>query len=1020
MATQRTGYSDTEISSAAAQLVQSEVSVKHDSLGPVDVGSQFKEVVDLVTTTLVNDPNASFYLFFLMASAAADMAAAIEAALQDLAKAVTEIAGPTKPITHTSLLGDAAASLLEVNAILSKDPVVQKASYDRFARALDAFRDISLSPNISPSSTGVSRSHPEAVQVAYDQLVYLRSMYPLLFLTLEALGAYFDTFMSLELRESAATTSVNKVRQSLESLQDTLEDPTKSDNDKIAQARTSYLQIAAAKAVVAGLREAKDPRDPRLDATVGSGCKLFKHVPSSQYEGTTAPFVTQEATAVAKNGGPWRISASTNQFVISANGKPAETFTLPVPDKPSILSDGSATTYLFTDTTPASLISTIAEPFTIPAATGNVFTVIVSGVVFSGELPEGEQTAASIVDAINAITGLSDVLTVTSTVGGNLQLETVGEGASVSIIVKDLGSALGFEGDAACTSGTDYNRTLLVDGTTLVEFPVGTLPASGVVDVLNTALSGTFSASVYSDGKRITLQREDGYLKCSMRLPPVGGSYGGYSYDTLARCFALLGFYDGQVGQIRPITARQIAELLNASASFQALQAVASVSREVIVRGTAGDEEIGMSGPLCTYPSSTRLQFPGSDVPEAFLDNYLSTSPYQLSAEIKAGYNVSTVRLLSMVSHSTGSVVMEVDPEFPFDLGQAPSAYVVVKDTLKISSTAWDNEGNVSSLSISGSAADLLGISGDYYGATNGVVFFPEALTVPGQDSPQFFKQAVYLGQYGIKKADLLWRPNDNNEGTLGLDLFQVAGTLEEADVPDDSPSGKVLVLDLPGISLAPVVTDPGWLVYSYEAFYYRRFIEQVYPTYFGPTFLQQARVKPYADGSIGELERLMNPLLVNAHPSVAQVNDAMSAVQDLLYTVAGFALVCTSVVSRKVDRIDAALNMLQERGLDLAYKALATGDLVTFLAMDKDDASSSAAMLKASREVAQQDVPVSKTTDDADIERTHKTTTYVPDAAYDYSDTAQDEAANLIGDGATIDADDPAADQVVGKTLSG
>ena len=382
MATQLTGYSDAEITAAAAALVQSRVSVQHDSLGPVDIESQFQEAVDLVTTTLVNDPNSIFYLMFFSASSTDDVLESVIAAAQDLLKAVSEIAGPTKPITNTTLLGDAAAALIEIDAILSKDSVIQRASYDRFIKSTDAFRDVSLAPNIAPTTTGVSRSRPEAIQAAYQQLTFLRTTYPDVFQRTQALGGYLGTFLELELRKAAVATTIGQTRQSLADMQAMFEDTSTSDAAKIAQARTAYLQLAAAKAVIKGVRLIADPSLPKLDAITGSGTKLFKNLPESHYDQVNSPFIMQDAFAVGKHAGPWKLTNSNNQLIVAANGQDAVTFALPTVTDPILLSEGGATSYTFTDLMTARLVGGATGPFTIPDSPNNVFTVIVNGVLW--------------------------------------------------------------------------------------------------------------------------------------------------------------------------------------------------------------------------------------------------------------------------------------------------------------------------------------------------------------------------------------------------------------------------------------------------------------------------------------------------------------------------------------------------------------------------------------------------------------------------------------------------------------
>jgi hypothetical protein len=1016
MASSVTGYSNAEVTAAAAALVQGSGTTAVDSLGPVDIAAKFQEAVDLVTTTLVSDPNAIFYLLYLDASSILDDLVAVMNSAQDLLVAVSEIAGITRSITHTTLLGDAAGALIEIDAILSKDAAVQRASYDRFIRAVDSFRDVSLAPNIIlPGSVAVvHRSHPEAVQTVYRQLLSLRTAYPATFQRIQGLGIYLANFLELELRKAAAMTTVTQARQSLTDMQSMFEDAGTTDAYKVSQARVAYLQLAAAKATVSGVRLLADPSLPKVDATPGSGLALFKNLPVSYYDDVNHPFIPQDATAVGKIAGPWKITSANDQLAVAANGQPAAVFSLPTVVWPTVLSGGGTTEYTFVNTTAATLAGSSSGPFVIPDSPGNVFTVIVDGVVYSGLLTAGTRGTGDVISDILAISGLSSVLTVVAGGSGNIVLTTVQQGSTAGIIVRTLGSVLGFEGSLAYAAGTDYNRMLLINGDRLVELPAGTLSTADVAVAITSAFSdGEFVATAHTDDKRISLQR-NGQLKFKMSLPLVGGGYAGHTREELSRCYALLGFQDGQIGQTAPITAQQLAEFLNADPVFRALNVVASVSRGVT---TTNGDLLDVTGLACTVLGADSVSFPAADIPAAFIQNY-ATGTDVLSVHIKTGYNDGVCRMSSMLSHDSASVHMRVDAPFPLDSAQAPTAYAIEKDTLQITSTAWSTPGVLTSqLVISGSAAGSLGLAGTFYGSTNGVLFFPTSSAIPAQLSEQFYKAAVNLATYGVKKSDLLWRPDPSDLGQPGVTLFTVAGIFAEPDAPGSG--NKVLALDLPGISLRPMTgPDLGWVVYSYEAFEYKYFIERAYPQYYA--YMQQAQARPYSTGSTAELDRVLNPLLANPNPSTGQINDARAAVTAFISVVRAAIVVCSAVIANKVDRVDAALGMLQERGFDLAYKALSTGDLIGFLAMDKDDASSSAAMLKAARSVVQSDVPISKTTDSADIVRTHQTTAYSPDASYDYADVSNEDPVSLIGAGATIDSVDPAADQVTGKTLSG
>ena len=177
----------------------------------------------------------------------------------------------------------------------------------------------------------------------------------------------------------------------------------------------------------------------------------------------------------------------------------------------------------------------------------------------------------------------------------------------------------------------------------------------------------------------------------------------------------------------------------------------------------------------------------------------------------------------------------------------------------------------------------------------------------------------------------------------------------------------------------------------------------------------------------IQELDRVMNPLLVNTNPSQAQINDARNyGTQPLathpdptkrLLPLLRDAL--EKFVTRTSPRIDAAIKMLQERGFDRAYNTLMDGDLVSFFGYDKDEAASGAYMLKTMRSLAQNDLAVSKsnnTMDDTSLQSSSTTT----NPNYDYSDGDKDENISLIGSAPIVDASDPSVPPDYTKTTLG
>ena len=155
------------------------------------------------------------------------------------------------------------------------------------------------------------------------------------------------------------------------------------------------------------------------------------------------------------------------------------------------------------------------------------------------------------------------------------------------------------------------------------------------------------------------------------------------------------------------------------------------------------------------------------------------------------------------------------------------------------------------------------------------------------------------------------------------------------------------------------------------------------------------------------ELERVMNPLLANKRPSAFQIADANTAVTALLSLLNSLSTVLTDFEVNAVGRVDAALKMLQERGMDRGFDTLMDGEIATFFGFDKDDASSSAFMLKSMRNVVVEDLPQSKLDDDGD-DIQHDELVVDTDAELDFSDTdSEDEDLHPLGEIPDLDDTD-------------
>lgn len=322
------GYSDSEIEGAVSSFVRSDIKVQRDALGPVDVGAKFSETVELISSTLLFDPNAIFYLIFLATNKLNMLVETAIGYVEDVIQAIADMDRRTKDVTQTSLLADAATALLTVDQILTSNDVVSRSALTRYVTAVDRFAAVSLTPNIKKAGA-IVRSPQLARKDMRVTLPALSSAWTQILSTLGQIEDELEEFNGLNLPVLAAQSSVRQVRRDLQSLRGTFEDSSTTRDDKISSCRDAYLRLTAGKAVLNNYTTMTDPADPRMASSsviVGRAA-----VPVGDEGEFTAPSVTCAKSA------PWSITTGINdELKLAEDGNPETTYTIVPPTQPSV------------------------------------------------------------------------------------------------------------------------------------------------------------------------------------------------------------------------------------------------------------------------------------------------------------------------------------------------------------------------------------------------------------------------------------------------------------------------------------------------------------------------------------------------------------------------------------------------------------------------------------------------------------------------------------------------------------
>ena len=495
---------------------------------------------------------------------------------------------------------------------------------------------------------------------------------------------------------------------------------------------------------------------------------------------------------------------------------------------------------------------------------------------------------------------------------------------------------------------TGVNDKLQIDGLPDVSLTVGAnRTAAQIASDINTwAVGGPYpyvAAVVVSGGLNYVkiTKSQTGATQLEMTAEGANQTIIRAAYDEI-------GFYEGQADSSSGISAAELAALINAVGKV-----TAKVVRTEYEAGTAGE-----------VISTTQM--------DVALGTFASLSHAEDMLVIRSGLNAGYHRVVSITQVGLSDRVT-VSSDTPFKVLGTDQDWLLQSELVQITSKKTDL---TTALVIgSGNANTVLGFSaGTVVGTTTGF-----RAVSSGAD--------VDFSRYDVVVGDVV----------RVVDSTPVETVHEVLEVSDD---GMQLELDPP---LATDLSVQSFRIYSKAAVDYAAFITAI------ESWGDLKDASNYRS-DISELERVMNPLLSNKNPSLAQINDARNEAAALLALLtnaspSGLSEVLKSFVVTKVPRIDAALKMLKERGLDRAFDTLMDGNVEEFFSMDKDDASTGAFMLKSMRSVVQEDLPQSKLEEDAD-DTAFDYASDETDADFDFSDADTDENIELLGD--VPDFDDP------------
>ena len=940
-------YTDAELEAAVSQFVRSEIKTERTDLGPLSADYTFDEVQELAASTLVFDPSAIFYLLSLSANRVNQDVEQALGYLVDIIAAIDEVGRDTTVVEQTSLLEDAASALVEVERNIEEYSAVTEQPFERYIRALDTFTSKSLTPNIRrdtglgfPSTYEIVRPPQEAQSSIKTNIAALRELHTLILSEVEQLGVALSEFLSANLPLLSIQSSVQKARKDLRALKREFDATTKE--GAIEKTRDAFLRIHAGKSVVTNLTTISDPRESRMASTTSSTDRAAAAYPADS--STPAEVSTSQSA-------PYLITPTTNEIKLEIDGGIEQVATLTTPD-PASVSGTADETYDVHAASTAEIVSSAVGPYTVPASPDNLFSVYVDGIGYQVSLTSGSRTAALIAGEINAATRIDGqpgtfgaVATASDDGTGKLELvhDTAGAHSLALGSAPILNPALSLT-DEEEAQGEDANNEIRFYVDDL--FHVAVTLTTGSARTAAQVAADISAVSILLSATAETVITDTGTITV-VKVSSTAYGEGSYvrvesSTATQEAGAALLGFSEGQDAR------SSFVDLADLDSAISALSGVETSREEEILQQGVGGTAV-LDGALY------KLRLPTGTI---------TASPVAGdSIYIAGGVNVGWYRISSF---SLGGVYDEfvVDRAWPVHTGDEAlnQSWEIHRQRLTISSSSSSLTSKVTVNSAS--ANTEVGLTP---GTTIGSVSAVRIKTSTAELN--FEREDVSIGDKLVLEG-----PTYTSEHTVYAvtdDGYQIEVTPE---VQNDLVAHQYRVDGEGALAYAEFAEDLGdWDTQVLEPSRY--------------------------DEDILELERALNPLLVNKNPSAALVGTANTAAADLQTVYTSLSTILADFTTLPVVRVDALLDMLQERGLERAHELLTLGEIEEFFALTKDGASYGGNFLEKIRAIAQNDIPQGRSLAEDNVDDRLISSFEDTDADFDFSDQDDERGSLEIDD---------------------
>lgn len=950
---ERESFTEEEISEAVEKIVRGAVRRPYGVLGERKTLEAFSDTMDAAAGVFILTPDAPFYVLLLAARRVNDLVVAATNVALELLATIEDTGRRARPLTNITSLGNAQAALFALESASSErsrafDSIESIPAFQRFDRHTDRFL-ADASASIRKAGAVVQTPQQARLRIAGLATSITESSEEVR-RRVALLAGSIDDFNSMNLPALLAQGVISKARRLLQDRIDQLEVLTPS--KRLEVLRETALDVLTSKAVVKGFGSLAKSSE---FATISGLGHLY----------SDANHLAEGAVVESDLLDPYIIIAGQERLSFKVEFNNA-TLILPLPRSFIPALEGTA-----------------REPFQIVAGTNDVLEVVVQGFPdLAVTLTAGAaRTAQQIVADINAAIGAQPIIADTflnptrfvgtvNVTGTDPAMVFTGTGVDFVVLAVEVGDAV------LVQSGLDNQLYFIVTARTSTTIDATRTGPGTAVPETNVTIS------VGPAGRFVRIRIEDGGEEDalennrSLRLAD----------DTEDPAYATLGLLAGMQSNPRKTRADEVAAAINTSASSTVRNVPRVTAAAVFVGGDILTGRTEPSDPLkvvssvfrafadviAAGPAPTRFAVAGALSAGVQLGDILTMRSGVVSGDVGERGPVTLVTDTEV--QATMSSPLSVGPGVSIEIGRPinPSIDQVVRvlapSPISGDYRVTDTVSNPTETIIDRGLPLFVGQGGQpltfqmQVGAfrvdfTSGDQTVNSQLEVSGEAAARFFttfpRMRVGASSFVLLEKD----PKILGAGDI-LELYsgQYEAPEEVRTIIGFEQGQKLLQLDAPLSNSFLELDFSASIDTSFARI--RKASRNNYDVFKAQLGLWLA-LAVNSTKYFRDLDRLLNPLIVNENPTASAVNSAKIHVQTFIQALQQLQVVLNSYQVDVVPRVDTLIDSFLERGSDRAVDTLLEGRFTDFFGYNSEEVSYLGNSLERLREVSRLDLPI-------------------------------------------------------------